>query len=105
MGIEIPVQLIIPIHRIDSGYQDKRDIYLDNELIQTYSQNPAILNEEINLGLTEDQLRNMLEDYKIKLSYHLAKNDGDAISNSIRTMTNRSLRDIGVKEIVQRPLT
>lgn len=74
-------------------------------LINTYYNNPVLLIEELKLDLTDLQVKEMVESYMVKLSYHLAKNDGDSISNSIRTMINRGFKDKNIKEIVQRPLT
>lgn len=76
-----------------------------HELICKYKSTPKQLLEEVDLGITEEQAISMIEDYEIKLSYHLAKSQGDSISNSIRTMTNRSLREKGYPEINQRTLT
>ncbi len=74
-------------------------------LIETYRKTPSALIMEMNLDLTDNQVVELLEDYRIMLSYHLAKNDGDSVSNSIRSMTNRFLRENKIPEIKQRPLT
>ncbi|RMF93079.1 MAG: hypothetical protein D6734_10880 [Candidatus Schekmanbacteria bacterium] len=76
-----------------------------HELIQRWHSKPQELIAELGVEVTNEEIKEMLKDYMIKLSYHLAKSDGDSISNSIRTMTNRSLREKGIPEIKQSPLT
>jgi hypothetical protein len=74
-------------------------------LIENYRTSPNELIQEMNLSLTEQEVTDMLEDYRIMLSYHLAKNDGDSVANSIRSMTNRFLRENRLAEIRPRSMT
>lgn len=74
LGIKVSLKLIIPIHRIDSGYQSKKDTYLDNELIQTYK---GIYDGEMNFDpneiadgkfFTVEEVNQMIADKKIQFT-------------------------------------
>lgn len=55
---------------------------------------------EMGVGFTsEDEVTSTLKDYDLGLSYNLVKLEGDAISQSIKTMVNVDLKRDGIREM------
>ncbi|MGQ9609676.1 MAG: helicase-related protein [bacterium] len=75
------------------------------EEIQRFLNNPMIL---IDAGLgfeNVEDVKDVLRDYNLMLSYNLVKLEGDAVYQSIKTMVNPRLREEGFEEISPRNLT
>ncbi len=75
------------------------------EEIKSLEANPSrLIGPEIGFTSKEEGLE-ALEEYKILLSYNLVKLEGDAITQSVKTMINPRLREKGIDEISVRAMT
>lgn len=76
-----------------------------SEIIQDIKGNPQQA-LDWNIGFTsKEEVLETLGDYKLMLSYNLAKLEGDAITQSIKTMVNPKLSETGYDEIKYARLT
>jgi hypothetical protein len=76
-----------------------------SEVIQEYKRDPALL-LYLNIGINSlEEAKKIVEDYELMLSYNLAKLEGDAVNQSIKTMVNPRLKVKGYQEINFRSMT
>jgi len=75
------------------------------EIIQDLKNNPCKA-LEMDVGFSsEGEVLATLADYDLGLSYNLVKLEGDAITQSIRTMVNVDLRKKGIREMATASMT
>jgi len=75
------------------------------EIIQDFLKNPKIILDK-NIGFSSiDEVKEILYEYYLMLSYNLVKVEGDAINKSLDTMVNPRLENDGYSPIIYRQLT
>lgn len=76
-----------------------------SEIIQRYKKDLRLL-LDLNIGIDSlEDAKEVIEDYELMLSYNLAKLEGDAVNQSIKTMVNPRLAAKGYNEINFRSMT